>query len=192
MNFYRFNPHPRGELLDDCVIRSIVCTTSMPYDLVRRQLNGFRKVTGASKFYSGENPHRFAEDVLSAKKLSVPKNMTAEEFCNMHSCGRYILDMDGHWSACCNGDLYDSFDCRNNTVNFAYEINTEGYSPPDLSKQIFRYCCTSMEISDTEAQIRIYDGNGQFVERKIPKALTAGYIRCLQDEHYEYVTQQTK
>lgn len=187
MKFYRFNPHPNGADVDDCVIRSLVCTTSVPYNLVRRQLNAFKKVTGARRFYSNYNPHRYVEDVLEAEKISISQNTTAEEFCNTHPHGRYILDMVGHWSACCDGNLYDSFDCRKSIVNFAYKINTEGYSPPDINKQILRYCCTLQPVSDTDVCIRIYDGNGNYTERNIPMELSMGYIRCLQDENYTFV-----
>ena len=58
---------------------------------------------------------------------------------------------------------------------------------PDFKKQVFKYCCTSEKISDTETRIRIYDGNGAFVERKIPTELTAGYVLCLQHSNYQHI-----
>ena len=113
--------------------------------------------------------------------------MTAEEFCQKHPMGRYILDMEEHWSACVDGCIYDTWDCGNEKVNFAYEITTEPYAPPNISKQVFKYCCTSERISDIETRIRIYDGNGAFVERKIPSELTKGYVLCLQHSNYQYI-----
>ena len=108
-------------------------------------------------------------------------------FCKMHPRGRYILDMDEHWSACVDGCIYDTWDCGKEKVNFAYEITTEPYAPPNISKQVFKYCCTSERISNTETRIRIYDGNGTFVERKIPTELTKGYVLCLQHSNYQYI-----
>jgi hypothetical protein len=110
--------------------------------------------------------------------------VTAEEFCKQHPLGRYILDMDEHWSACVDGCIYDTWDCGKEKVNFAYEITTEHYSSPNLKKQVLKFCCTSEKISDTETRIRIYDGNGKFAERKIPTELTAGYILCLKHSNY--------
>lgn len=180
-----YNPHPKGSSTDDCVKRAIVAVTGRDYTEVQRDLNAYKKVTGAKDFNSIENL-RYAEDVLKAKKISVSSN-TADEFCRKHPCGRYILDMHAHWSACVDGCIYDSWDTGKEKVNFAYEITTLPYTPPDLRNQAFKYCCTSEKITDTETRIRIYDGNGKFVERKIPAELTAGYVLCLQHSNYRYI-----
>ena len=187
MKYYNYNPHEKGLLVGDCVIRSIVCTTSMPYNQVRRQLNAFKKVTGAKSYNSDQNPHHFVEDVLNGKKISVENNVTVSDFCKMHPRGRFILDMDEHWSACVDGCIYDTWDCGKEKVNFTYEITTEPYTAPDLKNQVFKNCCTSEKISNTETIIRIYDGNGAFVERKIPTDLIEGYVLCLQHSNYQYI-----
>lgn len=181
-----YNANPRGLSTDDCVKRAISVTTGMEYKNVQLELNRYKKVTGAESFNSDYNPHRYVEDVLKAKKIPV-KGLTAEEFCRKYPKGRYILDMESHWSACVDGIIYDTWDCSKNVVNFAYEIKGEGYRLPDLKRQVFKYCCTAERISDTETCIRIYDGNSKYVERKIPAELTKGYIRCLEDQHYSYV-----
>ncbi len=181
-----YNPHPKGLSTDDCVKRAIVVVTGMDYSRVQRELNEYKKVTGAKSFNSVKNL-RYVEDVLKAKMMSFNKQVTAEEFCKKHLRGRYILDMDEHWSACVDGCIYDTWDPGNKKVNFAYEIATEPYAAPDCEKQVFKYCCTSKRISDTETRIRIYDGNGAFVERKIPTELTAGYVLCLQHSNYSYI-----
>ncbi len=181
-----YNPHPKGLSTDDCVKRAIVVVTGMDYSKVQRELNEYKKVTGAKSFNSIKNL-RYVEDVLKAKKISLNSKFTAEEFCKKYPRGRYILDMDAHWSACVDGCIYDTWDCSKEKVNFAYEIATEPFTPPNLKQQIFKYCCTSERISDTETRIRIYDGNGTFAERIIPIELTAGYVRCLQDSNYNYI-----
>ena len=181
-----YNPHPKGLSTDDCVKRALVVVTGRDYVTVQRELNEYKKVTGAKSFNSVENL-RYVEDILKAKKISLHTQMTAEEFCQKHPMGRYILDMEEHWSACVDGCIYDTWDCGHKKVNFAYEITTEPYAPPNISKQVFKYCCTSESISDIETRIRIYDGNGAFVERKIPSELTKGYVLCLQHSNYQYI-----
>lgn len=181
-----YNPHPKGLSTDDCVKRALVVVTGRDYVTVQRELNEYKKVTGAKSFNSVENL-RYVEDILKAKKISLHTQMTAEEFCQKHPMGRYILDMEEHWSACVDGCIYDTWDCGNEKVNFAYEITTEPYAPPNISKQVFKYCCTSERISDIETRIRIYDGNGAFVERKIPSELTKGYVLCLQHSNYQHI-----
>ncbi len=181
-----YNPHPKGLSTDDCVKRTIVVVTGMDYSKVQRELNEYKKVTGAKSFNSIKNL-RYVEDVLKASKLLPEDNLTAEEFCKKYPHGRYILDMNEHWSACVDGCIYDTWDCSKEIVNFAYEIIIEPFTPPDLKNQVFKYCCTSEKKSDTETRIRIYDGNSTFTERIIPTELTAGYVSCLQDSNYKYI-----
>ena len=181
-----YNPHPNGLSTDDCVKRAIVVVTGMDYSKVQRNLNEYKTVTGAKSFNSIKNL-QYVEDVLKAKRITLHSRLTAEEFCKSHPHGRYILDMDEHWSACVDGYIYDTWNCSKEEVNFVYEVTTEPYTPPNIKKQVFKYCCTSEKISDTEARIRIYDGNGIFTERIIQSELTAGYVRCLQDSNYNYI-----
>ena len=181
-----YNPHPKGLSTDDCVKRAIVVVTGMDYTEVARELNGYKTVTGAKSFNSIKNL-RYVEDVLKAKKIDCNEKLSAEVFCQNHPAGRYILEMNEHWSACVDGCIYDTWDCGKEKVNFAYEVTTEPYTAPDLKKQAFKYCCTSEKLSDTETRIRIYDGNGAFVERKIPTELTKGYVLCLQHSNYQYI-----
>lgn len=184
---YRYyNPHPKGLTTNDCVKRAIVVVTGMDYTKVQRELNRYKAVTGAKSFNSIENL-RYAEDVLKTKKMTFNSKLTVEKFCKKHPRGRYIIDMDRHWSACVDGCIYDTWDCSKETVNFVYKVTAEPYTPPDLKKQVFKHCCTSEGISDIETRIRIYDGNGAFSERIIPAELTAGYVRCLQDSNYNYI-----
>ena len=181
-----YNPHPKGLSTDDCVKRAIVVVTGWDYAVGQRKLNEYKKVTGAKSFNSVKNL-RYVEDVLNAKKISLNNQLTTEEFCKQHLRGRYILDMDEHWSACVDGCIYDTWDCSKEKVNYAYEITTTPYTAPDLKKQVFKYCCTSKRVSSNETSIRIYDGNGAFTERKIPTELTKGYVLCLQHSNYQYI-----
>ncbi len=183
-NYY--NPHPKGLQTDDCVKRAIVVVTGMDYMAVQRELNAFKKVTGAKKFNSLQNLC-YVEDVWQAKKIIPEGRTTAGEFCRKHPNGRYILSIASHWSSCVEGMIYDTWDCSNELVLAAYQVEATPYTPPDLSKQIFKYCCTSERISRRETRVRIYDGNGVFTERVIPTELTAGYIRCLQDSNYRHI-----
>lgn len=181
-----YNPHPKGLSTDDCVKRAIVVVTGMDYSKVQRGLNEYKTVTGAKSF-NGIKNLRYVEDVLKAKKITFHSDLTAEEFCKKYPRGRFILDMNEHWSACVDGCIYDTWNCGKEKVNFAYEVTAEPYTLPNRKQQIFKYCCTSERITDTETCIRIYDGNGTFVERIIPTELTAGYVRCLQDSNYNYI-----
>lgn len=181
-----FNPHPKGLLTNDCVKRAIVVATGMDYLKVQRELNEYKAVTGSKKFNSIKNL-RYVEAVLNAKKTTFQEELTAEEFCKNYPRGRFILDMNEHWSACVDGCIYDTWNCGKEKVNFAYEIATVPYQPPNLKNQVFKYCCILEKISARETRIRIYDGNGAFAERIIPRELSEGYVLCLQHSNYQYI-----
>ena len=192
MPFRYYNAHPYNRLVDDCVKRSIALTTGISYKDVKKGLNEHKKITGAKAFNEKGNPGSYMENALGfprtiAQKRSDGTRETVEEFARSHPKGRYVVSVVGHWTACIDGIIYDTWDCSKEKVNFAYEIATEPYTMPDLKKQVFKYCCTSEKISDTETRIRIYDGLGTFAERKIPTDLTKGYVLCLQHSNYQYI-----
>lgn len=70
--YQHFNAHPKGKIVGDCVKRAITKATGMDYMEVQRQLNRYKKVTGASSYNTDYNPHKYVENVLHGKKLSFP------------------------------------------------------------------------------------------------------------------------
>lgn len=122
------NLNPKGKLTGDCVKRAISKAANMDYMEVSRELNRYKKVTGAKSFNSDYNPHKYVENVLKGKKLSFPaikgqKRMNGERFCKTFPKGSYILTMAGHWSCCVDGIIYDTWDCSEKCVYTAYKIN---------------------------------------------------------------------
>lgn len=122
------NLNPKGKLTGDCVKRAISKAANMDYMEVSRELNRYKKVTGAKSFNSDYNPHKYVENVLKGEKLSFPavkgqKRMNGERFCEAFPKGSYILNMAGHWSCCVGGIIYDTWDCSEKCVYTAYKIN---------------------------------------------------------------------
>ena len=122
-----FNAHPKGKIVGDCVKRAITKATGMDYMEVQRQLNRYKKVTGAYSYNTDHNPHKYVENILHGVKLSFPaksgqKRMTAGTFSEKYPKGKYILNMAGHWSCCVNGIIYDTWDCSEKCVYTAYKV----------------------------------------------------------------------
>ena len=122
-----FNAHPKGLSVGDCVKRAITLAAQMDYMQVQRELNRYKKVTGAKAFNSDYNPHKYVENVLHGVKLSFPAEkgkprMNGQRFCEAYKKGRYILNMAGHWSCCVDGVIYDTWDCSDKCVYTAYKI----------------------------------------------------------------------
>ena len=125
-----FNAHPKGLSVEDCVKRAITLAAQMDYMEVQRELNRYKKVTGAKAFNSDYNPHKYVENVLHGVKLSFPAEkgkprMNGQRFCESYKKGRYILNMAGHWSCCVDGVIYDTWDCSDKCVYTAYKIVPE-------------------------------------------------------------------
>ena len=187
MNYKYLNANPKGNLIGDCAIRSLSVAAELEYDTVKRALEIFRKLTRARYYYSSKNLHLYVQDALGAQKITFVEAMSAEQFCKRFPRGRYVLDMEGHWSCCIGGIIYDTWDCSQSQVNFAYRFSSDTGNAPLLDKQVLRYCCTSEQMENSLTRIRIYDGNGVFSERTVPTEMAQGYVRCLQDQNYQYI-----
>lgn len=126
-NFVIYNAHPEGKRVGDCVKRAISKVAEMDYHEVTLELNRYKKISGAKKFNSNYNPHKFCENVLKMQKLSFPaeagkSRMNGDRFTREFPKGRYILNMAHHWTACVDGKIYDTWDCRDKCVYTAYKM----------------------------------------------------------------------
>lgn len=128
-NYFVFeNVHPQGKLVGDCVKRAITKATGMQYDEVKRQLNRYKKISGADKFNEKKNCYAYVENILHGIKISFPAKaghcrMNGERFCQQYPKGSYILSMAGHWSCCVNGKIYDTWDCTEKCVYQAWKLS---------------------------------------------------------------------
>lgn len=135
MYFKYYNAHPEGKRVNDCVKRAITLVAQMDYHQVQLELNRYKKVTGAKYFNSDYNPHKYCMNVLHMEKLSFPAEpgkprMNGIRFTKQFPKGRYILNMAGHWSACVDGVIYDTWDCGEKCVYTAFKM----LEPEELNK----------------------------------------------------------
>ena len=180
------NVHPKGLIVGDCVKRAITLAAQMDYMEVQRELNRYKKVTGAQSFNSDYNPHKYVENVLHARKLSFPaergkKRMTAGEFSRTHPSGRYILNMAGHWSCCVDGIIYDTWDCSEKCVYTAYQIvPVTTVVTPDYNYYTVEGngdCLFAVQIVDVT--------NDTTKTVSVSKNQLTGYCKCLMDLGYK-------
>lgn len=180
------NVHPKGLIVGDCVKRAITTAAQMDYMEVQRELNRYKKVTGAQSFNSDYNPHKYVENVLHARKLSFPaqkgkKRMTAGEFSRTYPRGRYILNMASHWSCCVDGIIYDTWDPSDKCVYTAYQIiPTSTVVLPDYNYYTVEGngdCLFAVEIVDIKKNIR--------KTSSVSKSQLTGYCKCLEDLGYK-------
>lgn len=178
------NVHPKGLIVGDCVKRAITTAAQMDYMEVQRELNRYKKITGAKTFSSDYNPHKYVENVLKARKLSFPaergkKRMTAGEFSRTHPVGRYILNMAGHWSCCVDGVIYDTWDCSDKCVYTAYHLcNSRSQEIP-----VDSYSVTSNGDCTFNVSIHTVSKN-ETRQTCVTKNNLLGYLMCLEDMGY--------
>ena len=168
-----YNAHPKGLSVGDCVKRAICKAANMDYMEVQRELNRYKKVTGASAYNTDYNPHKYVENVLHGVKMSFPakagkKRMTPEQFCKDYPKGNYILNMAGHWSCIVDGVIYDTWDCSQKCIYTAYKVTPETKYFKVL-KDNDTYC--AHVTNDKETYISAY----------MDKKRIEAYIQCLED-----------
>lgn len=194
MPFRYYNAHPRKLSTDDCTKRSICLTTGIPYAEVQRGMNAHKRITGVKRFYNAPNPKSYMEKVLGFVRVSVPERAdgtrpSAEDFALTHPVGRYVLSMSGHWSACIDGIIYDTWDCSREAILSYYEITR--FERTQIER---KYCFTVDRTRDERVFVTVYDGNGAFATKDFPEREAKKYINDLyargffnHDEMGEYI-----
>ena len=180
--FQYYNAHPYQLEVEDCVKRAIAVTTGMEYTDVARELNQYKKITGAKKFNTDGNPRSYVENVLGFPRVTVPRKadgtrVTANDFCAAHPKGRFIISTSGHWSAVINGTILDTWDCGNEELLSYYAV-----TPVKRADKIpIRYGFIIRRESQNTASVSFYDGNGSCSRRTISAEHIEGYRACLLD-----------
>lgn len=168
-----FNAHQKGLSVGDCVKRAITLAAQMDYMEVQRELNRYKKVTGAKAFNSDYNPHKYVENVLHGVKLSFPAEkgkprMNGQRFCEVYKKGRYILNMAGHWSCCVDGVIYDTWDCSDKCVYTAYRI------VPETN-------CFKIQKEKDTYYARVTTADKTYISSHMDKKQIEAYTQCLKD-----------
>ena len=114
-----YNPNPKKNETDDCVVRSICKATGKDWDTVYRELFeiGFElkvmpNMDDAWKEYLKREG--FIEHKISNKKGS--KRPTVNSFSTTNKSGTFILRVANHIVACEDGYYYDIWDSGNKSL----------------------------------------------------------------------------
>lgn len=184
MPFRYYNAHPYNRLVDDCVKRSIALTTGISYKDVKKGLNEHKKITGAKAFNEKGNPGSYMENALGfprtiAQKRSDGTRETVEEFARSHPKGRYVVSVVGHWTACIDGIIYDTWDCSKERILSYYEVTR--FERRLVEK---KYCFTLDRESENCVLITVYDGNGIFATKQFAKETALEYVAGLYERGF--------
>lgn len=120
MAYVFYNPNPVGRFTMDCMPRALAKVLDIDWDSASVLL-----CNNAIKMATVECSNEVLAAVLRQYGFYMETiNMecrdcyTAEDFCNEHFKGTYVLGLGEHVCACIDGNLYDTSDVRPDTVLF--------------------------------------------------------------------------
>ena len=182
--FKYYNAHPRKLSVGDCVKRSITLTTGIPYVKVERGLNEHKKIIGVKQFNHYPNPDSYMENILGFPKITVSQkangsHQTVGDFAKSHPQGRYVISVSGHWTACINGMIYDTWDCSSRVVLSYFEVTR--FTRMMIER---KYCYTVRCEQDRQLCVTVYDGNGISCAKTLAAVDACVYMQYLQDRGF--------
>jgi len=114
MPWVEFNPNPAGRSVGDCAVRAVSRALNISWDkayallaeagFLMKDMPSSNGVWGAVLLQNGFK--------RSAIPNTCPDCYTAEDFCNDHPEGIYVLGFGNHVATVKDGLLYDSWDSR--------------------------------------------------------------------------------
>lgn len=114
--FYNANAH--GNFVNDCVIRAISVAENKTWDETYEELSKIAQRNGIIL-----DDVNFVEPLLDYRyKRVCHKNMPVGEFAETHPNGVYLITMPNHITCCIEGNIIDTFDCRDRIMRCAWEV----------------------------------------------------------------------
>lgn len=115
-----YNPSPSGRRVGDCSVRAVAKALDKDWDMayILLSLEGFSKADMPSSDAVWGSVLKKNGFVREAVPNSCPDCYTAEDFCNDHQEGVYVLGFGGHVATVEDGILYDSWDSSNEVPQF--------------------------------------------------------------------------
>ena len=128
MAYVFYNPNPVGRFTMDCMPRALSKVLDIDWDTASVLLcnNAIKMATvecSNEVLAAVLRQYGFYREVIDN---NCPDCYTAEDFCNEHSKGTYILGFGEHVCACINGKLFDTSDVRSDVpLYFWYKKDSD-------------------------------------------------------------------
>lgn len=115
-----YNANANGNFVNDCSIRAISLAENKSWGDTYDELSRIAKKNGILL-----DDVNFIDPLLDSRYDRVrtyPKE-TVGDFADRHPYGIYLITMNGHITVSKNGTIYDTFDCRNRILKYAWEVS---------------------------------------------------------------------
>lgn len=115
MTYIHYNPNPTGRYVGDCAVRAVAKALGVSWDKSYRMITerGYQMgdmPSSDSVWGSVLKEHGFTRHTIPNL---CPSCYTAEDFCREHPDGVYVLGFGNHVATVVDGNIYDSWDSRN-------------------------------------------------------------------------------
>lgn len=122
MAWVDYNPNPVGRRVGDCAVRAISKALDTDWETAYTMVavNGFSMGDMPSSDSVWGAVLRQNGFYKSAIPNSCPDCYTAEDFCNDHPHGVYVLGFGGHVATVKDGDIYDAWDSTKEIPQFVW------------------------------------------------------------------------
>lgn len=120
MAYIEFNPNPAGRHVGDCAVRAVAAALGIEWEPAYTMIcaNGFSMCdmpSSDSVWGATLRQHGFKREAVPNE---CPECYTAEQFCDDHRNGVYVLGFGGHVACAIDGNLYDSSDSSKEIVQY--------------------------------------------------------------------------
>jgi hypothetical protein len=121
MKYQFLNLQPLGYLVEDCVCRAISYATCIPYEKIQYKLYLTAEIFECEELCVCCYKH-LLDNVFNLERVESYHGLTVEKFINLNPEGTFIIRVEGHLTACKDGILKDTWDCRGEIVDIVWKI----------------------------------------------------------------------
>ena len=121
MRFKFLNLQPLGHLEEDCVCRAISFALQMPYEKTQYKLYLISELFECEELCVCCYKH-LLDNIFNLERVESFQGLSIEEFISLNNKGTFIIRVDGHLTACRDGVLMDTWDCRDEIVDIVWKV----------------------------------------------------------------------
>lgn len=116
--FRYYNANSKNNFINDCVIRAVSTVEEKTWNETYKELSILAMKKGLLL-----DDVNFVRPLLDSKyKRTCSNNETIGQFADKHKKGKYLLTTKGHITSLIDGNIVDTWDCRNKVLECAWKV----------------------------------------------------------------------